>query len=194
MISRSEPDKALFTDRAWTVDLTSEVTDVPGRMGDVVHVLETDAWLQWRPDGQWIAIGGAAPPSALQSYVLLTPNALTFTNAPAGGLEVTTTGGTRAQVDLRTAVNVVGQVIFSVVPHAASGLARFEYSVDDGGAWAPLVDLGTGGYAANAPKVSASVAVPSEAKIATCLLRLVVTGNGIVDPVLQKAALNFQAA
>lgn len=192
-IWRSEPEKALVNDRIWTADLTSEMADVPGRVGDVVHVLQTDTWWLWRPDGQWFLLGQSSGSSTLESYVLLTPNALTYTNAPVGGLEVTTTGGTRAQVDLRTAVNVVGQVNFSVIPHA-SGTARFEYSVNGGGAWATLVDLGTGGYVANTMKVGASVAVPAPAKIATCLIRLVVTGDGVVDPVLQKAALNFQAA
>lgn len=209
-LSRSDPDKTLDRDRVWTVDLIAERVDVPARIGDVVHVLEGDTWWLWRPDGAWIALGVAGPPhthpiseivglqaaldaaAPLQAYVLLTPNALTYTNAPAGGSEVTTTGGTRAQLDLRTAVNVVGQAIFSVIPHA-TGLARFEYSLDSGGAWATLVDLGTGVYGVNALTISAPVAVPASAKIATCLVRLVVTGNGVVDPVLQKAALQFHS-
>ena len=190
-LTRIDPEKTLLSDRVWIVDLITERPDVPARLGDVVHVLEGDTWWLWRPDDEWVPLGIAPSSSGvLHAYVLLTPNALTHTNAPSGGLEVTTTGGTRAQVDLRTAVNVVGQAIFSVIPHA-SGLARFEYSVNGGGAWATLVDLGTG-YVVNTLKISAPVAVPDPAKIATCLLRLVVTGDGVVDPVVQKAALQFQ--
>jgi hypothetical protein len=216
-ITREKPNDTWSADRAWTVSLVSEVASVPGAIGDVVHVLETDAWLLWRPDGSWVPLGGGSSPHthptsevtgleaalagkaatshthALESYVLLTPNALTYTNAPAGGLEVTTTGGTRAQLDLRAAVNVVGQVIFSVLPHA-TGVARFEYSINGGTNWLALLDMGTGGYTLNVPKISASTAVPAGAKIATCLVRLVITGDGAVDPVVQKAVLNFQSA
>lgn len=217
VIVRRDPDQTLETDRVWTVSLSSERANVPGRAGDVVHDLETDTWWSWRPDGTWVQIGGGAGPHthptsdvigldaalagkaatahthALESYVLLTPNALTYTNAPAGGLEVTTTGGARAQLDLRNAVNVVGQAIYSVIP-ATAGTTRFEYSINGGGAWATLVDVGTGGYVANAQKTSASTPVPAAAKIATCLIRVVVTGDGVADPVLQKAALNFQGS
>lgn len=218
-ITRNSPTLSLQSDRVWTVSLTSEVANVPGALGDVIHVLETDTWLLWRPDGAWVAQGGSGAPSAhthptsdvtgldaalagkastshahaLDCHVLLNPNALTYTNAPAGGLEVTTTGGTRVQLDLRNAVNVVGQVAFSVVPHA-TGVARFEYSINGGGAWATLLDMGTGSYVANTLKISAATAVPAPAKIVTCQVRLVVTGDGVVDPVLQRADLVFQGA
>ena len=133
---------------------------------------------------------GATP----QFYLPLNANALTFTNAAAGGTEATTLGGSRVQADLRNTVNMVGQVIYSVIPHAASGQARFEYSINGGGAWATLLAMGTGGYSTNVLKISAATAVPVEAKIVNCLLRVVTTGDGIVDPVLQKAGLMLQGA
>lgn len=195
MITRSDPYKRLQGDRVWIVDTTAERADVPGSMGDIVHDLQTDTWWLWRPDNSWVPLeanGGGGAAQVLESYVLLTPNALTFTNAPSGGLEVTTLGGSRAQLDLRTAQNVVGQVSFSVIPHNV-GVARFEYSTDGGTVWDTLVDMETG-YTANVLKVSAATAVPAGAKTATCQVRVVVTGNGVVDPVLQKAALTFQGA
>ena len=124
-------------------------------------------------------------------YVDLLRASTTLTNAPSGGLEPTGQVS-RLQLDLRSATNVVGQALFSTIPHTA-GTVRFEYSVNGGAAWATLIDVGTG-YVANALKISAPVAVPSPAKIATCVVRVVVTGDGVVDPVLVRAALLFRPA
>lgn len=133
---------------------------------------------------------GAGPPSVF--LVDMVPNALTFTDAPSGGLEILTTGGSRIRADLRNASRVVGQVVFSVAP-AAAGVARFEYSINDGGAWSTLLDMLTGSYTANTLKASSPGVVADAAKVSTCLLRVVVTGDGVVDAVLQKAVLSFQA-
>jgi hypothetical protein len=96
----------------------------------------------------------------------------------------------RVQVDLRAATAVVGQALFSVVP-AGPGVLRFEYSINAGGVWSTLVDMGTG-WTANVLKVLSPVAVPADAQIATTLVRVVVTGNGTADPVLQRAYLLVQ--
>jgi hypothetical protein len=112
---------------------------------------------------------------------------VTLTNAPAGGVEPANQV-TRMQVDLRGSDQVVGEALFSVVP---AGLLRFEYSTNGGGAWSTLLDLGTG-YTANVLKISAAAAVPAGAKVATCLLRAFVTGNGTADPVLVRAGLMFR--
>ena len=114
-----------------------------------------------------------------------------MTNAPAGGLEPPGQVS-RAQLDLRNVTHVVGQSLLSVAPHT-SGAVRFEYSVNGGGAWSTLVDMGTG-YTTNTLKISALTTVPAAAKIATCLVRVVVTGDGVVDPVLVRAALHFRPA
>ncbi|HKB16259.1 MAG TPA: hypothetical protein VKF62_09335, partial [Planctomycetota bacterium] len=89
-----------------------------------------------------------------------------------------------------TGVNVVGQVNFSVVP-AATGVARFEYSTNAGASWSTLLDMGTG-YTADTLKVSPVTAIPAGALVSSCLLRLVVTGDGQADPRVQKAGLMFQ--
>jgi Collagen triple helix repeat (20 copies) len=120
---------------------------------------------------------------------LLRANA-TITNAVSGGTEPAGQVS-RLQLDLRQATQVVGQVLLSVIPHS-TGMVRFEYSTN-GTTWATLVDMGTG-YVVNTLKISVLTAVPVAAKIAGCLLRVVVTGDGVVDPVLVRAALLFRPA
>lgn len=132
--------------------------------------------------------GPAGPAGTTVVFVPLVVAAATLTNAPAGGVEIANQLS-RVQVDLRTATNVVGQALFSVVP---VGTLRFEYSINAGGAWSTLVDMGNTGWAANTLKIASPVAVPAAAKIATALLRVVVTGNGTADPVLQRAHILVQ--
>lgn len=130
------------------------------------------------------------PPGPLQTFVPLVVGLNTFTNAPSGGVEDLENGGSRYVIDLTQAVNVVGQVVFSTIP-SGSGVARFEYSTDGGTTWSTLLSMGTG-YTSDALKVSPLTAVPVGAKVADCLLRLVVTGNGQTDPKCQKAGLSFR--
>ena len=85
---------------------------------------------------------------------------------------------------------MVGQYVFSTIP-AASGELIFEYSTDGGSNWSTLLAMGTG-YTANTLKISAVTAVPAGAKVSDCLLRVIVTGDGVADPRLQKAGLMFQ--
>lgn len=142
-------------------------------------------WDAWAGAG---LASGAGPPTFQLSLVT---NALTHTNAPSGGLEVTTGGGSRVQADLRGVSHVRGEVVCSVIP-ATAGVVRFEYSVNGGSTWDTIVDMLTS-YTADQLKVSAAGAVPTAAKVETCLMRLVVTGDGVADPVVQKACLVFQA-
>ena len=128
----------------------------------------------------------------VQFYVGVVYNPITYTNAPAGGLEPAGQQS-RVQADLRNTVNVVGQALFSVVPHAASGKLVFQYSTDGGSNWATLLDMAIS-YSANVLKISAATAVPANAKVVACLIRVLVIGDGVVDPVLQKAQLMFQGA
>ena len=137
--------------------------------------------------------GIQGPQGPVQFQVLVLPNAATFTNAPAGGLEAPS-HMSRVQADLRNTVNVVGQALFSVIPHAASGKIHFQYSTDGGSNWLTLLDMATGGYSNNVLKIGAATAVPAGAKVAACLIRILVHGDGVVDPVLQKACLMFQGA
>jgi hypothetical protein len=134
--------------------------------------------------------GGSATP---QFQLIVIANPITYTNAAAGGTEPAGQQS-RVQADLRGAVNVVGQCLFSVIPHAASGKLHFQYSTNGGGAWSTLLDMGTGGYSANTLKVSAATAVPEGAKVVNALIRVIVHGDGVVDPVAQKACLMFQPA
>lgn len=85
---------------------------------------------------------------------------------------------------------MVGQCVFSTIP-SAGGELQFEYSTDGGSNWSTLLAMGTG-YTANTIKISAATTVPAAAKVKDCLLRIVVTGDGIADPRLQKAGLMFQ--
>jgi hypothetical protein len=135
-------------------------------------------------------VGGSSTP---QFQVQVIVNVITYTNAPAGGLEPAGQQS-RVQADLRNTVNVVGQCLFSVIPHAASGKLHFQYSTDGGSNWATLLDMATGGYSANTLKISAATAVPANAKVVNCLIRVLVHGDGVVDPVCQKAQLMFQGA
>lgn len=134
--------------------------------------------------------GGSSTP---QFQVLVIANAITYTNAVAGGTEPAGQQS-RVQADLRSAVNVVGQCLFSVIPHAASGKLHFQYSTDGGSNWSTMLDMGIGGYTANVLKISAATAVPAGAKIVNALIRVIVHGDGVVDPVCQKAQLMFQPA
>lgn len=145
----------------------------------------TAAGPTWEQTGGSGGQGAATP----QFMVPVIVNAITYTNAPVGGLEPAGQQS-RVQLDLRSTVNVVGQALFSVVPSAA-GVLRFEYSTNGGGAWSTLLDMGAS-YTLNVLKISAATAVPAGAKIVNALIRVVVTGDGVVDPVVQKAQLMFQ--
>jgi collagen triple helix repeat protein len=134
--------------------------------------------------------GPQGPVGTFRTFVPLVVSQLQYANAGPGGAEETTNGGSRFQIDLTNAVNVVGQVVFSTSPSVA-GVARFEYSTNGGANWATLLDMGTG-YTVNVLKVSPPTPVPAGAMVADCLLRLVVTGDGLVDPRVQKAGLMFR--
>jgi len=163
-------DWAIFNGTVWQkIDNTDRVTSVFGRTGPVV------------------AMAGDYPTAFVVPLIV---NALTYTNAPAGGLEISTLGGSRAQVDLRYAVNVVLQAVFSVIP-AAGGTARLEFSTNGGISWSPMADCGVS-IVANVLTVGTRTAIPPAAKIQNCLLRIVVTGNGVADPVVQKALASFE--
>ena len=143
--------------------------------------------------GQQGIQGIQGPQGPVQLYVGVVYNPITYTNAPAGGLEPAGQQS-RVQADLRNTVNVVGQALFSVIPHAASGKLHFQYSTDGGSNWNTLLDMSTGGYSANVLKISAATAVPAGTKVVSALIRVIVHGDGVVDPVLQKACLMFQGA
>ncbi|MCI0588154.1 MAG: collagen-like protein [Planctomycetes bacterium] len=134
--------------------------------------------------------GPTGPPGPLQTFVPLVVGLNTFQNAGIAGVEDVENGGSRFVIDLTQAVNMVGQVVFSTIP-AGSGVARFEYSTDGGSTWSTLLDMGAG-YTSDALKASPVTAVPAGAKVSACLLRLVVTGNGQIDPKCQKAGLMFR--
>lgn len=162
--------------------------------GPHTHPISDVTNLQAALDGK-SDVGHTHPPSSAtpQFQVLVIANPITYTNAAAGGTEPAGEQS-RVQVDLRGAVNVVGQCLFSVIPHAASGKLHFQYSTNGGGAWSTLLDMGTGGYSANVLKISAATAVPAGAKVVNALIRVIVHGDGVVDPVVQKAQLMFQPA
>lgn len=174
-------------------DVTDLQTELDGKastshghaIGDVTNL---QAALDGKSNTDHTHPGGSATP---QFQVLVIANAITYTNAAAGGTEPAGQQS-RVQADLRGAVNVVGQCLFSVIPHAASGKLHFQYSTDGGSNWNTLLDMGTGGYSANVLKVSAATAVPVGAKIVNALIRVIVHGDGVVDPVCQKAQLMFQ--
>jgi hypothetical protein len=110
--------------------------------------------------------------------------------APPEGAEDFSNGGSRFEVDLSTSVTAVGQVVFSDIP-APAGVARFEYSTDGGATWSTLLEMGTG-YVAGHLKVSPATPIPDAAKVANCLLRTVVTGDGLANPRLRKTGLMFR--
>ncbi|MCI0588152.1 MAG: hypothetical protein L0323_15085 [Planctomycetes bacterium] len=133
--------------------------------------------------------GPQGPEGALRFFVPLITSQVNFDDAPPAGVEILSKGGSRYEIDLTTAVKVVGQINFSVVP-AATGSAIFEYSDDDGATWSTLLDMGTG-YAADTLKRVAGN-VPAGALVSNCLLRVVVTGDSAADPECYKAGLMFQ--
>lgn len=110
-----------------------------------------------------------------------------LTDAPPTGAEDFSNGGSRFVVDLSTASNAIGQVVLSDIP-APGGVVRFEYSTDGGATWETLVDMGPG-YTAGQLKASAPTPIPAGAKVVTCLLRTIVTGDGLADPRVRKSGL-----
>lgn len=112
-----------------------------------------------------------------------------LTNAPTAGSEPASQIS-RESVDLRNTTNAVVTALFSVAP-AAAGVCRVEYSINAGSSWATLADSGAPALA-NILKIGASTPVPAAAKTATTLLRVLVTGDGVADPVLQKCSVMFR--
>lgn len=134
---------------------------------------------------------GAPGPPGGTSFIapLVVEPTVALTNAPAGGVEVPNQHS-RAVLDLRNAVNCIVQALFSVIP-ASGGTCRVEYSVNAGSTWAALADSGTTAHVANVLKVGTSTPIPTVAKTASTYLRVMVTGNAVADPVLQKAIVTF---
>jgi hypothetical protein len=183
-----------FGDKLSSWDIDQAIADAAQPGGPHTHPISDVTDLQTELDGK-SDVGhtheaGASTPTF---QVLVIANAITYTNAPAGGLEPAGQQS-RVQADLRNTVNVVGQCLFSVIPHAASGKLHFQYSTDGGSNWNTLLDMGTGGYSANVLKISPATAVPVGAKVVNCLIRAICHGDGVVDPVGQKAQLMFQGA
>lgn len=116
----------------------------------------------------------------------------TITNAASGGTEPTGQVS-RLAVDLRNVTHVVGDALFTTtIPHT-TGIVRFEYSTNGGGVWSTLLAMTTT-YVANTLKISPVTAVPAGARVADAVLRVVVTGDGVVDPILVRAGLMFRPA
>jgi hypothetical protein len=128
--------------------------------------------------------------AGLRYFVPMVVGQFSTNNAPPGGEEDLGSGNSRFEIDLSTAVNVVGQVNFSVIP-APTGVARFEYSTDGGTTWSTLLEMGKG-YVADQLKIGPATPVPDGAKVEFCLLRMVVTGDGVADPRCRKAGLMFR--
>ncbi len=120
-------------------------------------------------------------------FVPLVVGQAILTDAPPTGAEDFSNGGSRFVVDLSTASNAIGQVVMSDIP-APGGVVRFEYSADGGATWGTLVDMGPG-YTAGQLKASAPTPIPAGAKVLTCLLRTIVTGDGLADPRIRKSGL-----
>lgn len=112
----------------------------------------------------------------------------TATNAPAGGMEPGAVGSDwtgRARMDARRATHFrTWHVMTATV--AANGV-RFEYSTDVGVTWATLLDVGAG----NAVTLSAWTAIPAAAKVNDLTLRVMVYGDGVADPILRRAEVEF---
>ena len=186
--------ETIFEINTTTGDITTGATNLSQPGGPHTHdqadVDGLEAALAGKSDVDHTHEAGVSTP---QFQVLVIANPITYTNAAAGGTEPAGQQS-RVQADLRGAVNVVGQCLFSVIPHAASGKLHFQYSTDGGSNWNTLLDMGTGGYSANTLKITAATAVPTNAKVISCLIRVIVHGDGVVDPVCQKAMLMFQGA
>ena len=143
------------------------------------------------PQGEPGTPGNPGPPGtpALTAFMiplLLNPT-VALTNAPSGGVEPANQQG-RAIADLRATVNCQVQALFSVMP-SSGGTCRVEYSTD-GVVWATLATSGSP-HVANVLKAGAVNPVPAGAKTAATILRPMVTGDGVADPVLQKAIVAF---
>ncbi len=136
------------------------------------------------PEGPAGSQGSEGP---ARFFVPLVVGQAILTDAPPEGAEDFSNGGSRFVVDLSTAENAIGQVVLSDIP-APTGVVRFEYSTDGGTTWGTLLDMGRG-YTAGQLKASPPTPIPAGAKVIACLLRTIVTGDGLADPRIRKSGL-----
>ncbi len=112
------------------------------------------------------------------------------TNAPAGGVEPTAgIGGSdwvgRARMDARRATHFrTWHVLTAAV--AANGV-RFEYSTDVGATWNTLLDAGAGNAVGRSPWTE----LPAAAQVEDLTIRVMVYGDGVADPSLRRAEVEF---
>ncbi len=113
-----------------------------------------------------------------------------YTNAPAEGTEQTSVANknrTRSYVDARRATHF--RTYHALENAVTANGARFEFSVDGAATWATLLDLGAGNFTVLSPWT----AVPAAAKVDALLLRMVVYGDGVADPICGRAQVIFGA-
>lgn len=126
----------------------------------------------------------------LAMHVGVLNDSVTMTNASASPGDEPALDLGRVVIDGRRATNFRATAVIGVSV-AANGVL-FQFSTDGGTAWATLVDMGTG-FTNNVQKVTAWTAMPAAAKVDNLLVRVMVYGDGVADPIIRKAQLLFGA-
>jgi hypothetical protein len=112
---------------------------------------------------------------------------ITMTNAAAAGTEPS--GNiSRASIDLTSYSMIRAQFASSL--NSALIFCRIEYSLNSGGAWSTLISNFAAAAVVDAHNVSSWATIPTAAK-ANVLLRAVIVGNGVLDPVIRYVRLEY---
>lgn len=129
------------------------------------------------------------PQSTLYETVRLFVDSVgtTMTNAPAIGTELTN-NSSRAYVDLTNFVSARGQFSSSLTSTLVT--CRIEYSIDDGNNWNTLVSDFAASTVANAAAKSSFTTIPTQAR-REVLVRALIAGDGVLDPVIRFISLDL---
>ncbi|MBK9295072.1 MAG: hypothetical protein IPM57_11650 [Oligoflexia bacterium] len=138
------------------------------------------------PSVEYNPSGGSSHPEKVFTLFSDTTG-VTMTNAPAIGSEITN-NMSRAYVDLATFSQVRGQFSNSLATTLV--FCRLEYSLDDGTNWDTLVSDFASNGVANGHAYSDWAEIPSAAK-ANVLVRAVIVGNGVLDPIIRHVRLGY---
>lgn len=106
---------------------------------------------------------------------------VTMTNAAVAGTEISS-NASRAYVNLTGFTEARGQ--FSSSLTSAVVQCRIEFSLDNGGSWSVLVPSFAASTTANAASGGTWADIPNNGAT-DVLLRAVIVGNGVLDPVIR---------
>jgi hypothetical protein len=126
-------------------------------------------------------------PTYFDTYRLFSDSVgITMTNAAAVGTEIST-NLSRSYVDFTAYPQVRAQFASSL--GTAAVLCRIEYSTNDGTSWSTLVSDFASSTTVNGSTKSSWATVPTAAR-GDVLVRAMIVGDGVLDPVIRYVSLD----